>query len=112
MRHLVKNAIASLLRDRRAAKRRPPAGTSPSAPVEQVPDESDARLVRHWKLAVDVATVLAGLPDDARAVAERLMAGDSKTDAARAIGRKRTTIYREVKLMRAAFERASLRDYL
>jgi DNA-directed RNA polymerase specialized sigma24 family protein len=112
VRHLVDNAVATLLRDRRAGKRRVPTWTGPATPADEVLDHTNARIARDRELAADVQLVLDRLPARVRSLAERLMAGDSKAAAARLLGRKRTTLYREVGLLRAAFERATLRYYL
>jgi RNA polymerase sigma-70 factor (ECF subfamily) len=126
---VIERLASNLLRDRRAAKRDgrrtsslnvPASGED--APAELVDTitrrEQEARRGRHPRgdeelaqLASDVAEVLAGLPADLRALAERLMS-QSVSQAARELGVARTSLYGDIRRLRRRFERAGLKDYL
>jgi RNA polymerase sigma-70 factor, ECF subfamily len=108
---LVRYAVTTLLRHRRAAKRTPPSHPTPAPPVDAVPAPVGSRDERRHNLVLDTAAVLDGLPPDQRELAEHLKGG-SFSDASRALGVPRTTLYGRVRSLRAAFERAGLRDYL
>jgi RNA polymerase sigma-70 factor (ECF subfamily) len=126
----VRQCMANLLRDRKALKRGGGKVGSLDVPVDDGDGATialvdavgkrhrDARLgVRprteedSGRLAVDVRTVLAALPDDLRAAAECLMTR-SVTEAARELGLPRTTLYEAIRLLRMHMERAGLKDYL
>jgi len=104
---VVGTAAADIRRGRAAAKRARPA---PAGPPEGCPDPRAADPAA-TDLAPDVAAAVARLPDDLRAVAD-LLAATTVAGAARALGISRATLYRRVAEVRAAFERAGLRDYL
>lgn len=108
---VIAQAVANLVRDRRAAKRAAPSRPAPPAPPEEVPDSRAEDDVRRLDLAIDVAAVLDQLPADLRAVAERLMVR-TVSQVARASGVARTTLYGRLDELRTAFERAGLRDYV
>jgi len=125
---LVGHLGANLLRDRRAGKRRARIRSlasvvaSADGPTELAaalgPREYDDRRGRHprgdedlARLAADVRAVLAALPDDLRAVAERLMR-QSIAEAARDLGVARTTLYEKIRRRLRRFERAGLKDCL
>lgn len=108
---VVAKAVANLLRDRRARKRTPPPRPGPPAPAEDVPDPRAEGDRRRRELADDVAAILADLPTELRALAERLKAG-TVSQVARQTGVPRTSLYRPVEELREVFERAGLRDYV
>lgn len=112
---VIERAVAMILRERRAKKR--DAGVVRSfdqgqtkdgtpEPVDPRPSDQEA-----FDLASDLAEVLARLPDDLRALAERLK-GQSVSQAARELGVPRTTLQRQVQRLRQCFEDAGLRIYL
>jgi RNA polymerase sigma factor (sigma-70 family) len=113
---VIERAVAMILRERLAKKRdsgvvrsfdqgQTKAGTSPE-PVDPRPSDQEA-----FDLASDLAEVLARLPDDLRALAERLKS-QSVSQAARDLGVPRTTLQRRVERLRKTFEDAGLRIYL
>jgi RNA polymerase sigma-70 factor (ECF subfamily) len=112
---VIERAVAMILRQRRAKKRhggvqsldqgRENAGDS-SEPIDPRPTEQEA-----LDLATDLAEVLAKLPDDLRALAERLKS-QSLSQAARDLGVPRSTLQRQVQRLRRCFEDAGLRIYL
>ena len=61
-------------------------------------------------LRLDVAAVLAPLPAPLRRLGEHLQVG-SISDAARSLGRPRTTVHDQVKVLRDRFLAAGLEDY-
>ena len=63
------------------------------------------------RLAVDVATVLEGLPRELRNLCRRLKA-ETLTEISRDTGVPRGTIYESIKKLREIFEDAGLKDYL
>jgi RNA polymerase sigma factor (sigma-70 family) len=107
---IVDQAVANLLRDRRAKKRTPPKPPT-AAPAEEVPDPRADNELRLCDLAEDLKAALADLPDELRALAERLKR-ETVSQAARAMGVPRSSLYRPVDKLRQVFERAGLRDYL
>lgn len=56
----------------------------------------------------DVRTVLDGLPDDLRKIAEAIMATDDLSEAADVAGIARSTLYARMKQIRERFEDAAL----
>ena len=104
-----------ILRERRAKKRnggpvssidKPIKDGQSTEPIDPRPSDQEAS-----DLASDLADVLARLPDDLRAVAERLQS-QTVSQAARALGVPRTTLQRQVQRLRRCFENAGLRIYL
>jgi len=63
------------------------------------------------QLALDVASVLAKLPDRLRRLCEALK-DNSPGEAAQRLGISRSTVYEHIARIRRVFERADLRDYL
>lgn len=113
---VIERAVAMIVRERLAKKRdggvvrsidqeQTKAGASPE-PVDPRPSDQAA-----FDLASDLAEVLARLPDDLRALAERLK-DQSVSQAARDLGVPRTTLQRQVQRLRRWFEDAGLRIYL
>jgi len=113
---VIERAVAMILRERRAKKRdggvvcsldqgQTKEGKSPE-PIDPRPSDQDA-----FDLASDLVEVLARLPDDLRALAERLKS-QSLSQAARDLGVPRTTLQRQVQRLRQCFEDAGLRIYL
>jgi RNA polymerase sigma-70 factor, ECF subfamily len=106
---VVGQAVANLLRDRRAQKRTPPPRRPASAEdVSDLPDADDSDGV---DLALDLASVVARLSPGLRTVAEAL-AADTPSEVSRRTGVPRTALYGRMTDLRAVFERAGLRDYL
>jgi len=113
---VIERAVAMILRERRAKKRDGGVVRSldqgqtkddkPSEPIDHRPNDQDAS-----DLATDLAEVLARLPDDLRALAERLKS-QSVSQAARDLGVPRTTLQRRIERLRRSFENAGLRIYL
>lgn len=108
---VIEQAAANLRRERRAGKRTPPRGTPPPAPAEDVPDPRAKDDARRRDLAHDVAAILERLPPELRAVADALM-DTTMSELSRRSGIPRTTLYGRQNDLRAAFDRAGLRDYL
>jgi RNA polymerase sigma factor (sigma-70 family) len=113
---VIERAVAMLLRERRAKKRdggvvrsldQGPTkdGKSPE-PVDPLPSGEEA-----FDLASDLAEVLARLPEELRALAERLKS-QSLSQAARDLGVPRSTLQRQAQRLRRCFEDAGLRIYL
>jgi RNA polymerase sigma factor (sigma-70 family) len=113
---VIERAVAMILRERRAKKRdggivrsleqgQTRDGKIPE-PFDHRPSDQDA-----FDLATDLAEALARLPDDLRALAERLKT-QSLSQAARDLGVPRTTLQRQVQRLRQCFEDAGLRIYL
>jgi len=113
---VIERAVAMILRKRRAKKRdggvvcsldqrQTKEGKSPE-PIDPRPSDQDT-----FDLASDLAEVLARLPDDLRALAERLKS-QSLSQAARDLGVPRSTLQRQVQRLRRCFEDAGLRIYL
>ncbi len=63
------------------------------------------------RLSLDLASILSGLPVRLRTLCQHLMRGNV-AQAARAMGLSRKTVYEDLKIIRARFEQAALRDYL
>jgi len=61
-------------------------------------------------LRLDVAGVVASLPDDLRRLCERLLR-ESVSEAARSTGKHRTTLYRAISEVRKRFTDAGLHEY-
>ena len=108
---VIGQAVANLLRARRADKRSPPPPTAAPTPAEDVSDPRTDGDIRRRELAADVAAVLARLPAGLQALAQHLKAG-TVSQAARASGEHRTTLYGPLAELRAAFHRADLGDYV
>jgi RNA polymerase sigma factor (sigma-70 family) len=113
---VIERAVAMILRERRAKKRdsgvvrsldqgQTKDGKSPE-PVDPRPNDQEV-----FDLAGDLAEVLARLPNDLRALAERLKS-QSVSQAARELGVPRTTLQRQIQRLRQCFEDAGLRIYL
>ena len=108
---VVVRAAAGFLRDHFAARRDP-------RDVRRLPARG-AKLLAHDTVSgnaatdcgLDVAAVLAGLPPDLHATAE-LLQRMSVSEAARALGVPRTTLYGRLRRLRQRFENAGLRIYL
>lgn len=62
-------------------------------------------------LQLDVASVIASLPPHLRDLCERLKRG-TVSDAARATGAHRPSVYDAIRVLRERFEDAGMRDYL
>jgi RNA polymerase sigma-70 factor (ECF subfamily) len=113
---VIERAVAMILRERRAKKRDGGVMSSlhhgqtkegnAAEPIDPRPSAQDG-----FDLASDLAEVLARLPDDLRALAERLKS-QSVSQAARDLGMPRTTLQRQVQRLRQCFEDAGLRIYL
>jgi RNA polymerase sigma factor (sigma-70 family) len=126
---LLDRIAANLLRERRAQKRddRGSRSLQAGAPTAEGPaelaqtlgdDALGARTRRHppgdqekAAMAVDVNEAIARLPAELRPVAEQLKER-SPTEAARALGMPRTTLYSRLREIRERFEEAGLRIYL
>lgn len=120
---IIENKAASLVRARRAAKRgvrqcTPPNGRAANGvwnfDEEQVRGRRGIRFrsaLETLSFRLDVASVLADLPNDLRRLCERLMC-ESLSDAARSSGRHRTTLYRAIRELRTRFSDAGLQEYL
>jgi RNA polymerase sigma-70 factor (ECF subfamily) len=127
---LVKRQRASILRDRRALKRRGRAVVSLHVlvPVDENDlvelgqtisrRENDARRQCHPRsdeemaqLQADVRDTIAKLPPDQRTLAERLQ-HQTPSEIARQTGVPRTTLYELIRPIRRRFERAGLKDYI
>jgi RNA polymerase sigma-70 factor (ECF subfamily) len=125
---VVERLVANVLRDRRAEKRRVRVRSlAAPAAAEDGPNELAAAVGRPEmnarlgvrprtdeelaQLAADVADVLAALPAELRALAERLKT-KSIAEVARDLGVPRTTLYEAIRLLRMRFERAGLKHYL
>lgn len=74
----------------------------PGVPLRRCP-------VAQVDLRLDVAVVVAALPADLRSLCERLRTA-SLTDVARAMGVPRTTLYRQIAVLRRRFARAGYGD--
>lgn len=122
-RTIVESKSATLVRDRRAAKRPPPSVAS----LDQPPADERLRLIDllpatasrtrvpsgepDADLQIDLAIVLKSLPTDDQALCGQLMNG-TLSDAARDLGRPRSTLQRAVARIRRRFEDAGLKIYL
>jgi RNA polymerase sigma-70 factor (ECF subfamily) len=104
---VIERAFAMIVRERLAKKRDGGVVRSlDDEPVDSLPSDQEA-----FDLASDLADILARLPDDLRALAERLKS-QSVSQAARDLGVPRTTLQRQVQRLRQIFEDAGLRIYL
>lgn len=126
----VSHCIASMIRDNRAEKRdhrracsiNTVVGTDDDGPVELSetigPKEANARLgiaprsdAELSELGMDIADVVAQLPDDLRELCLRLQR-DSVSQIARDMGVPRTTVSSAVARLRDFFEEANMRRHL
>ena len=124
--HIIKNAVATLIERKWAAKRDPrreagsldrpvqgPDGEGTSR-SELFPADGDHRRPSSSQgpdLAHDVNAAQKGLDLDLCSLAEKLKT-KSVSEVARETGRPRGTIYEDIKKIRKHFEREGLRDYL
>ena len=127
---VVERHVANLIRNRKAAKRDHRritslnvtikiAGEGPTELAQMIGDrELDARLGRERRseeelheLALDMAGVVATMPDEWRILLELRMSKNMSA-AARAMGVPRTTLNDWMHRIRKRFEKAGLRDYL
>ncbi len=110
---LVARIGANILRDLLAQKRDP----RRVQPLEEEPGQ-DARHPRtasaqeRIDLAIDLAAALENLPAELKALAEALRAAGSVTQAARNLGRPRTSLYGPLRRLRQHLEDAGLHVYL
>lgn len=129
LRTIVARTIGNFLRDRKAAKRDFRRLRSLHVLVDEDcrrielgqtlgQDAHDTRLRRDRRddqeqaeLALDVAESLANLPDELRAVAERLLHAPI-AEVARELGLRPSTLYGLVHRLRRRFRRAGLDEYL
>jgi RNA polymerase sigma factor (sigma-70 family) len=122
---LLQRLGAKLLRHHRAEKRnphrlRPLQGADQGEPHAEPEATVHARrlgrqpieTVKQIDLAIDVASVMKTLPPEDRALAEKLQESGSISEAARALGVPRTSIYTVVRRLRQRFERAGLGGFL
>jgi RNA polymerase sigma factor (sigma-70 family) len=113
---VIERAVARMIRRRRAKKR--DAGCVRSIDSLQTDDghsfePADPRdHQREVDLAIDLADLLACLPDKARRLAKRLVEAESTAEVANDLGVSQSTIWRQVAAIRRQFEDAGLRDYL
>jgi RNA polymerase sigma factor (sigma-70 family) len=113
---VVKRSVAMLLRERRAKKRVASLRSLDTLtddvgePAELLDHRDDGRSADRFDLAHDLAGVLAALPEELRALAERLKV-QSVAQAAREMNVPRTTLLRQVERLRHCFEDAGLRIY-
>jgi RNA polymerase sigma-70 factor (ECF subfamily) len=121
---VVNNAVRMILRERRRKCRSGGGPTSSidtttviidGAPVPLRELLSDADRARRTlrephdeQTSDDVRTVLAGLPDGLRKIAEAIMATEDLSEAADAAGVARSTLYARMKQLRQRFEDAGL----
>lgn len=120
---IIESRAASLIRASRAAKRgvgqcNPPNAEAVNGACNFDEEKVRARRGIHSRsaleslsLRLDVASVLADLPDDLQRLCKRLMRG-SISDAARSSGKHRTTLYRALSEVRKRFSDAGLHEYL
>lgn len=117
---VVERAFVVILRDRRAQKRDVSKHRSIHGLLARadrtdsdagIPDPTSRSDAEWFELTDDVAGVLAALPDDLRALAERLKR-QSVSEVARELRIPRTTLYRNLERLRRHFADAHLRDYL
>ena len=112
---VVERAVAMIVRERLAKKRNGGTVQSLDHAHEKAGDSTepvDPRRSHEEQidLATDLAEVLAKLPNDLRAQAERLKR-QSLSQAARDLGVPRSTLQRQVQRLRQCFEDAGLRIY-
>ncbi|GIW56683.1 MAG: hypothetical protein KatS3mg082_3087 [Nitrospiraceae bacterium] len=113
---VIERAVAMILRERLARKRNGGTVQSLDHAHEKAGDATEPVDPRRSheeqiNLATDLAEVLAKLPHDLRALAERLKT-QSLSQAAREMGIPRSTLQRQVQRLRRCFEDAGLRIYL
>ena len=120
---IIENKAASLIRACQAAKRgvrqcTPLNGDAANGACDFDEEQVRARRGIHARtvleavsLRLDVASVLADLPDDLRRLCERLLR-ESVSAAARSSGQHRTTLYRAINDVRQRFTDARLHEYL
>jgi len=127
---VVERHVATILRNKRAEKRNDQLVTSINVTVEVddvgsvemvqnvSEDELDARLGRKRRsaedlanLALDIATVIAAMPQEWQQLAERRKT-QSMQEISDALGIPRTTLNETMQLITARFKRAGLREYL
>ena len=118
---IIDNKAVSILRTCRAAKRvsrRCRALDDDMGPFDFDECEAQSRLGIHVRpvmesleLCLDVAAVLAELPEELRRLCELLLVG-STSEASRRSGMHRSTIYRAIHDLREHFARAGLEKYL
>jgi len=120
---IIENKAASLVRACHAAKRgvrqcTPLNGDAANGACDFDEDGVPARrgikrrsALETLSLRLDVADVIADLPDDLRDLCQRLMRG-SLSDAARSSGQRRTTLYRAIRELRKRLADAGLHEYL
>lgn len=123
MARVVASKAASLVRVSQAAKRGVRQSTSPNGDATNGAcefDEEQARARRgiHSRsevdavsLRLDVAGVVADLPNDLRRLCEHLLR-ESVSEAARSSGQHRTTLYRAISDVRKRFTESGLHEYL
>jgi RNA polymerase sigma-70 factor, ECF subfamily len=108
---VVASALANYLRDRSTRKRTPKQPVLAEPNLNDVPDGQAEDLEQQTDLALDMAAFIASLPAELRPVANALMF-ENKADAARSLGRPRTSLGAPIDQLRTALDRAGLRDYL
>ncbi|GIW56165.1 MAG: hypothetical protein KatS3mg082_2569 [Nitrospiraceae bacterium] len=113
---VIERAVAMILRERLAKKRNGAAVQSldqatDSAGESAEPVDPHRSHEQQVDLATDLAEVLAKLPHDLRALAERLK-HQSLSQVARDLGVSRSTLQRQVQRLRECFEDGGLRIYL
>jgi RNA polymerase sigma-70 factor (ECF subfamily) len=113
---VIERAVAMILRERLAKKRNGATVQSLDQATDNAGDSAepvDPHRSQEQQVdpATDLAEVLARLPDDLRALAERLKS-QSLSQAARDLGVPRSTLQRQVQRLRQCFEDAGLRIYL
>ena len=120
---IVESKSATLVRDRRAAKRPPPSVASLDQPpaderlrlIDLLPATASRTRVPSGEpdpdLSIDVVIVLKSLPTDDQALCGQLMTG-TLSEAARELGRPRSTLQKAVARIRRRFEDAGLKIYL
>jgi len=117
---IIENKAASLVRAHLAAKRGVGQVTPLNGDAEDGVcdcDEFRARRGIHSRsaleaasLRLDVASVMADLPDDLRRLCKRLL-HESVSDAARSSGQHRATLYRAIRDLRNRFADGGLHEY-
>jgi RNA polymerase sigma factor (sigma-70 family) len=129
MRRVVKQGASNLVRDRHAQRRHDPAGVSLATPVpdgdgstvELAATLPEAQLRTHRgshgagasaELTADLATWLAGLPADQRALADAYLREGTVTATARVCGVSRTRVYAALRRWRTRARQLALDGYL
>ncbi len=119
---IIENKAASLVRACQAAKRGVRQSTSLNGDTTNGASDVDEEEVRARRgihsrsaleaawLRLDVANVMASLPDDLRRLCERFLR-ESVSEAARSTGKHRTTLYRAISEVRKRFTDAGLHEY-